>query len=84
MEPRSQEISLDTVDTPFEKSRKIWIAVYQSIGRQLPEFFTKNLEETQMQDSIEDRKTDVLNALEAWIIDKCRTLDTGNVGKEKI
>ena len=37
-----------------------------------------------MQDSIENRKTDVLNALEGWIIDKCRTLDTGNGRGEKM
>jgi hypothetical protein len=42
-----------------------------------------------MQESIEDRKSSVLNALEAWIVDKCRTLDTnpgeyGNGGKKKI
>jgi hypothetical protein len=37
-----------------------------------------------MQDSIEDRKTDVLNALEGWIIDRCKLLDTGNGGGKKI
>lgn len=79
-----QEIILDTNLTPFEKSRRIWDAIYKSAGRELPSLFNKNLEETQMQDSIEDRKTDVLNALEGWIIDRCRSLDTGNRVGEKI
>ena len=79
-----QEIILDTSLMPFEKSRRIWDAIYKSAGRELPSFFNKNLDETQMQDSIEDRKTDVLNALEGWIIDRCRSLDTGDVGGKKI
>jgi hypothetical protein len=84
MEPINQNIILDTNLTPFEKSEKIWTAMYKSVGRKLPSFFDKRLEETQMQDSIEDKKADILNALEGWIIDKCRTLDTGNGGGEKI
>jgi hypothetical protein len=79
-----QEIILDTNLTPFEKSRKIWNAIYKSACRELPSHFNKNLEETQMADSIEDRKTAVLNALEGWIIDRCRSLDIGNKGGEKI
>jgi len=37
-----------------------------------------------MQDSVEDRKTEVLNALEGWIIERCRSLDTGNGEGKKI
>jgi hypothetical protein len=70
-----QEMILSDL-TPFEKSRQIWTAVYQSMGLKLPDLFTKKLEETQMADSIEDRKTDILIALEAWIVDNCRSLDT--------
>jgi hypothetical protein len=89
MEARGQEIILDTLDTPFEKSRKIWAAIYESVGRKLPDFFDKKLDEHQMNESIEDKKSSVLNALEAWIVDKCRTLDTnrgeyGNGGEKKI
>jgi hypothetical protein len=76
MEPLGQEIILDTNLTPFEKSRKIWTAIYESVGRTLPDFFDKKIEEHQMQESIEDKKADILNALEAWIVEKCRTLDT--------
>lgn len=50
----------------------------------MPLFFEKNLEETQMADSIEGRKTDVLNALEGWIIDRCRSLNIDDVGGKKI
>jgi hypothetical protein len=71
-----QDIILDANLTPFEKSRKIWAAIYESVGRKLPSFIDKKLEEHQMQDSVEDRKVNVLNALEAWIVDRCRTLDT--------
>jgi hypothetical protein len=56
MEPRGQEIILDTLDTTFEKSRKIWAAIYESAGRELPSFFNRKIEEHQMQDSIEDKK----------------------------
>lgn len=45
MEPRGQEIILDTNLTPFEKSRKIWALIYESVGRELPSFFDKKLEE---------------------------------------
>jgi hypothetical protein len=79
-----QEIILDTNLIPFEKSRKIWNAIYKSADRELPSLFNKNLEETQMADSIEDRKTDVLNALEGWIIDRCRSLNIDDVGGKKI
>ena len=88
MEPLGQEIILDTNLTPFEKSRKIWTSIYESVGRKLPSLFDKRLEEHQMQESIEDKKADILNALEAWIVDKCRTLDTnyqyGEYGEKKI
>jgi hypothetical protein len=89
MEPRGQEIILDTNLTLFERSMRIWIAIYESAGRKLPLFFDKRLEEHQMHESIEDKKSSVLNALEAWIVDKCRTLDTnrgeyGNGGEKKI
>jgi len=80
MEPIGQEVILDTNLTPFEKSKRIWTAIYESVGRTLD----KRLEETQMQDSIEDRKTEVLNALEGWIIERCRSLDTGNGEGKKI
>ena len=71
-----QEIILDTKLTPFEKSRRIWDAIYKSADRELPSFFSKNLEDTQMEESIGDKKGDILTALESWIIDRCRTLDT--------
>src|SRR5262249_52871023 len=34
MEPLGQEIILDTNLTPFEMSRKIWAAIYESVGRE--------------------------------------------------
>ena len=57
MEPLGQEIILDTNLTPFEKSRKIWSATYESADRELPDFFDKKIEEHQMQESIEDKKS---------------------------
>ncbi len=71
-----QKIILDATLTPFDKSRKIWDTIYKSIGRELPDFFSKNLDETQMLDAIENKKGDILGALESWIIDRCRSLDT--------
>ena len=37
-----------------------------------------------MADSLEEGKVGILNALEGWIIDRCRMLDIGNGGGEKI
>lgn len=76
-----QDIILDTNLTPFDKSKKIWTAIYKSVNRKLPDLFNKRLEQHQMEESIEDRKSDIASALEAWIIDKCRTLDTNRVGE---
>jgi hypothetical protein len=76
-----QDIILDTELTPFEKSIRIWTAIYESNSsfgsnnKKLPEFFNKQLDEHQMADSIEDRKSDISNALQAWIVDKCSILD---------
>jgi hypothetical protein len=70
-----QRIILDTKLPPFEKSRRIWNAIYKSAGKELPSFFSKNLDEDQMQDSIADRKHGILTALDAWVVDKCRSLD---------
>jgi hypothetical protein len=72
-----QKIILDTKLTPFEKSRKLWEVIYKSVGRELPKFFEKQLEETQMMDSIQEDKGSILNALKSWIVDRCRALDTG-------
>lgn len=82
-----QDIILDTNLTPFEKSRRIWDVIYKSASRELPLFFSKNLEETQMEDSIGDKKGDIRTALESWIIDRCRSLDSnsgGDRGPKKI
>jgi hypothetical protein len=81
-----QKIILDTKLTPFEKSTKIWTAIYKSAGRELPEFFNTRLENAgdQMQNSIEDKKVSVMNALEAWIVDRCKTLDTTTYPDKKI
>jgi len=38
MEPIGQEVILDTNLTPFEKSKRIWTAIYESVGRTLPSF----------------------------------------------
>src|SRR5206468_12163469 len=70
-----QDIILDTNLTPFEKSTTIWASLYESVGRELPAFFGKRLEEHQMQETIEDKKSDISRALQAWIVDKCRSLD---------
>ncbi len=79
-----KDIILDTNLTAFEKSMKIWTAIYESVGRRLPEFFNRKLEENQMQESIEDRISNISNALQAWIVDKCRALDTGSDDNKKI
>jgi hypothetical protein len=71
-----QGIIMNTELSPFDKSLKIWRAIYESVNTKLPEFFNKKLDENQMSDSVEDRKSDISGALQAWIVDKCRSLDT--------
>lgn len=67
-----QDIILDSQLTPFEKSRRIWTAIYGSVGLTLPELFNKQLEETQMKRSLEEKQGDVSTALHNWILDKCK------------
>lgn len=72
-----QDIILDTELSAFDKSLKIWKAIYESVSKlSLPQFFNMKLDENQMSDSLDDRKTDISSALQAWIVDKCRSLDT--------
>jgi hypothetical protein len=74
----NQALILDTQLTGFEKSIKIWTAIYEYCGRKLPQFFKKRLEQHQMEESLEDKKSDISIALQSWIVDKCKQLDTNS------
>jgi hypothetical protein len=71
----NQPIILDKQLTPFEKARIILKAIYEyADNRQIPEWFNKELEQSQLEDSISDSKEAIISAFESMVIDKTRNL----------
>jgi hypothetical protein len=71
----NQDLILDKKLTPFEKARIILKAIYEYAGnRQVPEWFNKELEQSQLEDSISDSKEAIVSAFESMVIDKTKNL----------
>jgi Bifunctional DNA primase/polymerase, N-terminal len=70
----NQQIILDKKLTPFEKARIILKAIYEYVGnRQVPEWFNKELEQSQLEESLSDSKEAIISAFESMVIDKTKT-----------
>ena len=71
----NQDLILDKKLTPFEKARIILKAIYEYAGnRQVPEWFNKELEQSQLEDSLSDSKEAIISAFETMVIDKTKNL----------
>lgn len=70
----NQDVILDKQLTAFDKSRKMLIAAYEYAGMVAPGWLIRlQLEQTQLEKSIDDNKEAVLKAFEKLIMDKFKT-----------
>jgi hypothetical protein len=69
----NQDIILDKKLLSFEKALKIIIAVYEYVGKTVPEWLSKQqLEDTQLEESIGDIAGDIRHAFETYILENFR------------
>jgi hypothetical protein len=77
----NQAIILDTKLTPFEKARKILVDMYEYAtgnDKAVPDWFSLELEQSLLEESLSDTKQAVITAFEDMIIDKVRVLQGTN------